>query len=164
MPTREVIPLWKQRKFREKLRFIHIKDIDAKVMAEVRRSEMNFDQAIAANVFTIVGQGSVDFPAFFAVAGQQQLLRMDGGGAGRNLWRDRRAAGGECSGQSQVPAASCDDEVDGRRCECPGSLRRPGAPYLARREMWDSDPLPNERDMGHPALGRPDGYLEKFCT
>ena len=67
MPTREVIPLWKLRKFREKLRFVHIKDIDAKVMAEVRRSEMNFDQAIAANVFTIVGQGSVDFPAFFEV-------------------------------------------------------------------------------------------------
>ena len=60
-------PAMEAKKFREKLRFIHIKDIDAKVMAEVRRSEMNFDQAIAAHVFTIVGQGSVDFPAFFAV-------------------------------------------------------------------------------------------------
>ena len=54
-------------KFREVLKFIHIKDIDAKVMAEVRSSQMNFAQAIAANVFTIIGQGSVDFPAFFAV-------------------------------------------------------------------------------------------------
>jgi inosose dehydratase len=35
-------------------------------MAEVRRSQMNFEQAIAANAFTIIGQGSVDFPRFFA--------------------------------------------------------------------------------------------------
>jgi sugar phosphate isomerase/epimerase len=36
-------------------------------MAKVRRSDMNFAQAIAANAFTIIGQGSVDFPAFFRV-------------------------------------------------------------------------------------------------
>jgi inosose dehydratase len=54
-------------KFREVLRFVHIKDVDAKVMAEVRRAQMSFAQAIAANVFTIIGQGSVDFPAFFSV-------------------------------------------------------------------------------------------------
>jgi len=36
-------------------------------MAKVRRSDMNFEQAIAANAFTIIGQGSVDFPAFFRV-------------------------------------------------------------------------------------------------
>jgi inosose dehydratase len=60
-------PAMDAEKFREVLKFIHIKDIDAKVMAEVRSSQMNFAQAIAANVFTIIGQGSVDFPAFFAV-------------------------------------------------------------------------------------------------
>jgi|SRR5580698_87715 sugar phosphate isomerase/epimerase len=38
-----------------------------KVMAKVRRSDMNFAQAIAANAFTIIGLGSVDFPAFFRV-------------------------------------------------------------------------------------------------
>jgi inosose dehydratase len=54
-------------KFREVLKFVHIKDIDAKVMAEARRAQMNFAQAIAANLFTIIGEGSVDFPAFFAV-------------------------------------------------------------------------------------------------
>jgi inosose dehydratase len=26
---------------------------------------MNFEQAIAAHAFTIIGQGSIDFPAFF---------------------------------------------------------------------------------------------------
>jgi inosose dehydratase len=54
-------------KYREILRFIHLKDVDAKVMADVRRSHKNFEQAIAANAFTVIGQGSVDFPAFFAV-------------------------------------------------------------------------------------------------
>jgi inosose dehydratase len=60
-------PAVEAEKFREVLKFIHIKDVDARVMAEVRRSQMNFAQAIAANAFTIIGQGSVDFPAFFAV-------------------------------------------------------------------------------------------------
>ena len=54
-------------KFREVLKFVHIKDVDAKVMAEARRAQMNFAQAIAAKLFTIIGQGSIDFPAFFAV-------------------------------------------------------------------------------------------------
>jgi inosose dehydratase len=60
-------PAAEAKKYREILRFVHVKDIDAKVMAEVRRSEMNFEQAIAANTFTTVGEGSVDFPAFFRV-------------------------------------------------------------------------------------------------
>src|ERR1700678_2378785 len=60
-------PVAEAEKFRKILRFIHIKDVDDKVMAKVRRSDMNFEQAIAANAFTFIGQGSVDFPAFFRV-------------------------------------------------------------------------------------------------
>jgi inosose dehydratase len=60
-------PAVEAEKFRDVLKFVHIKDVDAKVLAEVRRSQMNFAQAIAANIFTIIGQGSIDFPAFFAV-------------------------------------------------------------------------------------------------
>ena len=105
-----MIPWSKLEKFREILRFVHIKDVDDKVMAEVRRIEMNFDQAIAANAFTIIGQGSVDFPAFFAFW-RKQLFRMDGRGTGRDLWRDHRASGGERSGESQISAAGRDDEV-----------------------------------------------------
>jgi inosose dehydratase len=60
-------PVAEAEKFRKILRFIHIKDVDDKVMAKVRSSDMNFEQAIAANAFTIIGQGSVDFPAFFRV-------------------------------------------------------------------------------------------------
>jgi inosose dehydratase len=60
-------PAAEAEKYREILRFVHIKDVDSKVLAEARRSQMNFEQAIAANAFTIVGQGSIDFPAFFRV-------------------------------------------------------------------------------------------------
>lgn len=54
-------------KYRDILRFVHIKDVDEKVIAEVRRTEMNFEQAIEANAFTIIGRGSIDFPQFFRV-------------------------------------------------------------------------------------------------
>jgi inosose dehydratase len=65
-------PVLEAEKFKSVLRFVHIKDVDAKVMSQVRSSEMNFEQAIAAHAFTIVGQGSVDFPAFFAVLKKNQ--------------------------------------------------------------------------------------------
>jgi inosose dehydratase len=54
-------------KYRDILRFVHIKDVDERVLAEVRRTEMNFEQAIEANAFTIIGQGSIDFPEFLRV-------------------------------------------------------------------------------------------------
>jgi len=52
-------------KFKSVLRFLHIKDVDAKVMDEARRDKLTFDQAIERRAFTIIGQGSIDFPAFF---------------------------------------------------------------------------------------------------
>jgi inosose dehydratase len=39
--------------------------VDENVLAEARRQEMNFEQAIEANVFAIIGQGSINFPEFF---------------------------------------------------------------------------------------------------
>lgn len=56
-------------KYRDILRFVHLKDLNEKVLAEVNRKEMNFEQAIEANVFTIIGQGSIDFPQFLRVLG-----------------------------------------------------------------------------------------------
>jgi inosose dehydratase len=52
-------------KFKSVLRFVHIKDVDAKVIDEARRDKLTFDQAIERRAFTIIGQGSIDFPAFF---------------------------------------------------------------------------------------------------
>jgi inosose dehydratase len=64
-------PVAEAEKYQSILRFVHIKDVDAKVMAQVRKSSMNFAQAIAAGAFTIIGQGSVNFRSFF------ETLRTD---------------------------------------------------------------------------------------
>jgi inosose dehydratase len=52
-------------KYKNKLRYVHIKDCDAKVLDEARRKKWNFEEAIEHKVFTVIGQGSIDFPAFF---------------------------------------------------------------------------------------------------
>jgi inosose dehydratase len=54
-------------KYRGILRFVHLKDCDDQVLAEARRKHSTFDQAIEEKVFTIIGKGSIDFPAFFRV-------------------------------------------------------------------------------------------------
>lgn len=52
-------------KFASVLRFLHIKDVDMKVLEDARRKKLNFEQAIEEKVFTIIGQGAIDFPALF---------------------------------------------------------------------------------------------------
>ena len=52
-------------KYRDILRLVHIKDIDESILTEIRRTEMNFEQAVEAHAFTIIGRGSIDFPQFF---------------------------------------------------------------------------------------------------
>ena len=47
------------------LRFLHIKDVDNKILKEARRRKLNFEEAIEEKVFTIIGQGSIDFPGLF---------------------------------------------------------------------------------------------------
>jgi inosose dehydratase len=54
-------------KFRSVLRLVHIKDVDAKILEESRRKKLTAEQATEEKVFTIIGQGSIDFPAFFRV-------------------------------------------------------------------------------------------------
>ena len=54
-------------KYRDILRFVHIKDIDQKVLAEARAKKMTFEEAIEIHAFTIIGQGSIDFPEFLRV-------------------------------------------------------------------------------------------------
>jgi inosose dehydratase len=63
-------PVAEGEKYRDILRFVHLKDVNEKVLAEARRKELNFEQAIEANVFTIIGQGSIDFPEFLRVLGK----------------------------------------------------------------------------------------------
>ena len=52
-------------KFASVLRFLHIKDVDKKILEEARRKKLNFEQAIETKAFTIIGQGSIDFPGLF---------------------------------------------------------------------------------------------------
>jgi inosose dehydratase len=52
-------------KFKSKLRFVHVKDCNEKILAEARRNKWTFEEAIEHKVFTIIGQGDLDFPAFF---------------------------------------------------------------------------------------------------
>lgn len=58
-------PIAEAEKYRDILRFIHIKDVDQKILEEARAKELNFEQAVEAKVFTIIGRGFVDFPGFF---------------------------------------------------------------------------------------------------
>jgi inosose dehydratase len=52
-------------KYKNKLRFVHIKDCNVKVLEEARRNKWTFEEAIEHKVFTIIGKGDIDFPAFF---------------------------------------------------------------------------------------------------
>jgi inosose dehydratase len=52
-------------KYKNKLRFVHIKDCDVKVLDQARRDKWTFEEAIEHKVFTVIGQGNIDFPAFF---------------------------------------------------------------------------------------------------
>jgi inosose dehydratase len=52
-------------KYKSKLRLVHIKDCDTKVLEEARGKKWNFEEAIEHQVFTIIGKGDIDFRAFF---------------------------------------------------------------------------------------------------
>jgi len=60
-------PAAEAEKYRSILRYVHVKDISDKILAESRRQALTFDQAIEEKVFTIIGQGSINFPQFFRV-------------------------------------------------------------------------------------------------
>jgi inosose dehydratase len=53
------------RKYRAQLHYVHIKDIDARILGEARRKKFDFEQAIGAGVFSRIGAGCIDFDAFF---------------------------------------------------------------------------------------------------
>jgi inosose dehydratase len=58
-------PAKEAEKYKSKLRFVHIKDCNAQVLLEARAKQWTFEEAIEHKVFTIIGQGNIDFPAFF---------------------------------------------------------------------------------------------------
>lgn len=58
-------PVDEARKYRERLQYVHIKDVDARILGEARRKKLNFEQAVGAGVFSRIGAGCIDFDAFF---------------------------------------------------------------------------------------------------
>lgn len=58
-------PVKEAEKYKEKLRFVHVKDCNAKVLEQARQAKWTFEEAIEHKVFTIIGQGNIDFPGFF---------------------------------------------------------------------------------------------------
>jgi inosose dehydratase len=58
-------PIKEAEKYKNKLRFVHIKDCNGKVLKEARAKKWTFEEAIEHKVFTIIGQGDIDFPEFF---------------------------------------------------------------------------------------------------
>ena len=60
-------PIAEAEKYRDLLRFVHLKDVSEKILAEVRRRQSTFEEAIEMQAFTIIGQGSINFPEFLGV-------------------------------------------------------------------------------------------------
>ncbi|HLM98881.1 MAG TPA: TIM barrel protein [Bryobacteraceae bacterium] len=58
-------PVSEGEKYKHLLRYVHIKDINPAILAESNRRQLDFDQAVEAGVFSQIGAGCVDFPAFF---------------------------------------------------------------------------------------------------
>jgi len=54
-------------KFKSVLRLVHIKDLDKRILEQARKKKSTFEEAIKGRIFTIVGEGSIDFPEFFRV-------------------------------------------------------------------------------------------------
>jgi inosose dehydratase len=59
-----VDPLALLERHRERVDYLHLKDVDAGVLDRVRREGLDFWTAIEAGVFCPLGAGCVDFPAF----------------------------------------------------------------------------------------------------
>ena len=54
------------RSYRERISHVHAKDVRASVMAAVRATDKSFLDAVVDGVFTVPGDGMVDYPGVFA--------------------------------------------------------------------------------------------------
>jgi inosose dehydratase len=61
-----VDPVAVVRDYPERIAYIHLKDVDDKVLEAVRRDEVSFDDAIRRRVFAEVGRGCLDVPGLLA--------------------------------------------------------------------------------------------------
>ncbi|MFN3233952.1 MAG: sugar phosphate isomerase/epimerase family protein [Gammaproteobacteria bacterium] len=55
------------KKHHHRIKYIHLKDIDKKVLAEVKKKKLNYHDAIQAGLFTSPGQGDINFDPIFDI-------------------------------------------------------------------------------------------------
>ncbi|MGH9350870.1 MAG: TIM barrel protein [Terriglobia bacterium] len=60
-------PVQEAEKYKRLLRYVHIKDINLPALKDSNRKELNFEQAVAAGVFSQIGKGCIDFFALFRI-------------------------------------------------------------------------------------------------
>ena len=58
-----VDPVSLARRYRARISHVHAKDVRAGVMARAKRERLSFLDAVIAGVFTVPGDGCVDYPA-----------------------------------------------------------------------------------------------------
>jgi inosose dehydratase len=65
-------PLAVVRAFASRIEYLHLKDVDAPTLEQVRRDRLDFNGGVAAGVFCPLGQGCVPFAEIF-----DELSRLD---------------------------------------------------------------------------------------
>ncbi len=60
------------RKYGERIKHVHLKDIRASVLEKVKKEKMSFLQAVKAGVFTVPGDGMIDYAPIFAILAEQK--------------------------------------------------------------------------------------------
>ena len=61
----DIDPLDLISKYGERILYVHLKDIRSEVLTRVKTEQLNFMDAVRAGVFTVPGDGDLDFPSIF---------------------------------------------------------------------------------------------------
>ncbi len=60
-------PVAALRKFIGRVAHVHLKDLRSNIFSEAKRADSSFLEAVKAGVFTVPGDGSIDFPSIFTI-------------------------------------------------------------------------------------------------
>jgi len=60
-------PVAALKKFINRVGHVHLKDLRSNIFSEVKKADSSFLDAVRAGVFTVPGDGSIDFPAIFTI-------------------------------------------------------------------------------------------------
>jgi len=60
-------PLHLIQKYGERIHYVHLKDIRLEVLKQVKQEQLNFMDAVRAGVFTVPGDGMIDFKSIIAL-------------------------------------------------------------------------------------------------